>query len=150
MKKFDHIDETGRISLIDITGKPERLMEADASGFIHLKPETIKMIKENEQEKGEVITVAEIAGMQAAKSASQLIPLVHQTVLTQVDVKAYVFPNGIEVKSAIRAVGQVGLETQALTAVSVALLTLFEICKQVDSTPLISDIKLTRKMHEAG
>lgn len=150
MKKFDHMDDKGKINLIDTTSIPESIKEAEASGFIHLKPDTIRLIKENELEKGEMITIAEIAGMQAAKNTSSLIPLVHQVSLTGVDVKAYVYPNGIEVKSVIRSKSHTGLETEALTAVTVALLTLFEVCKNVDGTPVISDIKLTRKMHEAG
>lgn len=149
MKKLDHIDSAGKIDMIDITSRPAGLQEAEASGFINLKPETVRMIKENELEKGEVITIAEIAGIQAAKNTSNLIPLVHYTALTRIDVKAYVYPNGIEVKSSIKAVCQSGLETEALTAVCVALLTLFEICKSVDSSPVISDIKLARKMHGA-
>jgi cyclic pyranopterin phosphate synthase len=149
MKKLDHIDGKGKIDMIDITDRPARIKEAEASGFIHLKPETIRMIKENELEKGEVITIAELAGIQAAKNTSNLIPLVHHISLTRVDVKVYVYPNGIEVKSAIRSVCQAGLETEALTAVSVALLTLFEICKSTDSSPVISDIKLTRKKNDA-
>jgi cyclic pyranopterin phosphate synthase len=148
MKRFDHIDDKGKIKMIDTTGQPAGLKEAEASGFIHLKPDTIRLIKENELEKGEVITIAEIAGMQAAKSASTLVPLVHQALLSRVDVKAYVYPNGIEVKSAIRSVSPSGLETVALTAVCMALLTLFEICKNVDGAPVISDVRLTRKMHE--
>ena len=145
MKKLDHIDDKGKINMIDITGNTERVREAEASGFIHLRPETIKMIKENELEKGEVIAIAEIAGMQAAKNTSSLVPLVHQALLTQVDVKAYLYPNGIEVKSFIRSVGQSGLETEALTAVSVALLTLYEICKSSDNSLVISDLKLNRR-----
>jgi cyclic pyranopterin monophosphate synthase len=148
MKKLDHIDDKGKISMIDITNKPADIKEAEASGFIHLKPETIRMIKENELEKGEVIAVAEIAGIQAAKNASNLVPLVHQVPLTRVDVKAYIYPNGIEVKSLIRSVCQQGLETEALTAVSVALLTLFEICKGADASLAISDIRLTRKIQD--
>ncbi|MBN1789169.1 MAG: hypothetical protein JW830_01645 [Bacteroidales bacterium] len=142
------MDERGKISRMDTTGKPAGLKEAEASGFIHLKPETIRMIKENELEKGEVITMAEMAGMQAAKNTSNIVPLVPQVALSGVEVKAYVFPNGIEVKSVIRSVGHTGLETEALSAVSIALLTLFEICKNVDGAPVISDIKLTRKIHE--
>jgi len=148
MKQFDHIDERGKISMIDTTGKPAGLKEAEASGFIHLKAETIRMIKENELEKGEVITMAEMAGTQAAKNTSNIVPLVHQVSLSGVEVKAYVFPNGIEVKSVIRSVSHTGLETEALSAVSIALLTLFEICKNVDGAPVISDIKLTRKIQE--
>jgi len=145
MKKLDHIDDKGKICMIDTTGKPESIKEAEASGFLHLKTETVNMIRDNELEKGEVITVAEIAGIQAAKSTGTLVPLVRQVSLARADVKAYVYPNGIEVKSLIRSVSQTGLETEALAAVCVSLLTLFEIFKNVDGSAVISDIKLTKK-----
>jgi cyclic pyranopterin monophosphate synthase len=150
MKKSDHTDEKSKINMTEAAGQTKIVKEAEASGFIHLKPETVRMIKDNELEEGEVLAMAEISGMQAAKNTSSLIPLVHHVSFTGVDVKAYLYPNGIEVKSIVKSASQTGLETEALTAVSVALLTLFEICKQVDNSPVISDIKLTRKMHEAG
>jgi cyclic pyranopterin phosphate synthase len=148
MKKLDHIDDKGKINMIDITHKPVGIKEAEASGFIHLKPETIKLIKENEMEKGEVITIAEISGIQAAKSTCHLVPLVHDVPLTRIDVKAYIYPNGIEVKSLVKSVCQSGIEIEALTAVSVALLTIYEICKNADSSMIISDIKLLHKTLE--
>jgi cyclic pyranopterin phosphate synthase len=148
MKKLDHIDEKGKISCIDTTDNSMISRMAEASGFIHLKPETIRMIKENEMERGEVISTAEISGIQAVKNTSNLIPLVHHVSLTRIDVKAYIYPNGIEVKSLIQSVCQQSLETEALTAVTVALLTLFEICKNADSSAAITDIRLLRKTHE--
>jgi cyclic pyranopterin phosphate synthase len=148
MKKLNHIDDKGKINMIDITHKHVGIKEAQASGFIHLKPETINLIKENELQKGEVITLIEISGIQAAKSASHLIPLVQDACLTCCDVKAYVYPNGIEVKSFIKSVSRSGIDIEALTAVSIALLTIYEICKSADSSLAISDIKLLHKTQE--
>jgi cyclic pyranopterin monophosphate synthase len=150
MKKLDHIDEEGKINMIDVTRKPVSDKEAQATGFIHLKAETVKLIKENELQKGEVLTVAEIAGVQAAKATWQLIPLVHDVSLTRVDVKAYIYPNGIGVKSHVKSVSPLGVETEALTAVSAALLTIYEICKNADSGLMISDIKLLHKTAEVS
>jgi cyclic pyranopterin phosphate synthase len=145
MNKLGHIDENGKINMIDNTGKPGGMKEAEASGFLHLKPETVHLIRENELEKGEVITMAEIAGMQAAKRTAELIPLVHQTILTRIDVKAYVFPNGIEVKSLVKADSPSSLEAEALVAVGTALMTLYEMCKTADPSMTISDIRIQRK-----
>jgi cyclic pyranopterin monophosphate synthase len=148
MSKLDHIDGSGKICMSDLTGKPVKTREAEATGFIHLKPETISLIKENEMEKGEVITLAEISGIQAAKMTSQLVPLVHHVALSQIETKAYLYPNGIEVKSTVKADGKSALEIEALTAVSVALLVLYEMCKSTDSSLVISDIKITRKTRD--
>jgi cyclic pyranopterin phosphate synthase len=150
MTKLDHLDKRGKINMIDVTQKPVVIKKAQASGFIHLKPETISLIKDNKLQKGEVITVAEVSGIQAANHASSLIPLALHVSLTHVDVKAYVYPNGIEVKSSVKSVCQSGIEIEALTAVSVALLTIFEICKHADSSMTISDIKLLSKVQEEG
>ena len=145
MKKLDHIDEKGKINMVDNTAQPVGIKEAKATGFIHLKPETIILIKENELEKAEILTVAEIAGIQAAKNTFNLIPLIHSTSLNQIDVKAYIYPNGIEINSYIKSVCQSGLETEAITAVTVALLTIFEFCKAVDSSMIVSEIKILHK-----
>jgi cyclic pyranopterin phosphate synthase len=99
-------------------------------------------------EKGEVISIAEISGIQAAKKASDLIPLINPVDLTGIDVKAYVYQNGIEVKSHVRSECRSSLEIEALSAVSVALLTLYEMCKSVDHTMTISDIKISKKIQE--
>lgn len=146
MQKPDHFDSKGKIQMADHTGKPVKLREAEATGFIHMKSETVRLIKDNETEKGEIITIAEVAGMQAAKSTCQLIPLLHHSSPQYIEVKAYVFPNGIEVKSHIKAEGRSGMEMESLTAVSAALLTLYEFCKNEDSSLVISDIKLSKKI----
>jgi cyclic pyranopterin phosphate synthase len=148
MKKLDHIDDSGKISMTDVTRKVAVIREAQASGFIHLKPETINLIRENELQKGEVITLAEISGIQAVKNTVHLIPLVHDVQLSHIDVKAYIYPNGIEVKSLVKSVCQRGVEVEALTAVSVALLTIYEVCKSSDASIVISDIKMNTRIQE--
>ena len=118
--------------------------EAEATGFIHLKPEIIRMIKENEGGKGEVIELAEKAGVQAVKSARDLIPNIRSSEQTHVEVKAWIYPNGIEVKSQLRSPEPASLESESLMAVITALVTLFELCREIDSAIIISDIKLVR------
>lgn len=125
----------------------ETIMEAEASGFIHLRPDTIRIIKENEGNQDSLILRAETAGIRAAGNTGSFIPLVQPITLTGVEVRAYVYPNGVEIKCIVRSAGQTGLETEALTAVSVALLTLFENCKATDSSAAIADIRITRKTH---
>jgi cyclic pyranopterin phosphate synthase len=118
--------------------------EAEATGFIHLKPEIIRMIKENEGGKGEVIELAEKAGIQAVKSARDLIPHIRSSEQTHVEVKAWIYPNGIEVKSLLSSPEPASLESESLMAVITALVTLFELCREIDSAIIISDIKLVR------
>ena len=117
----------------------------EAIGFIHMKTDTVSKIKDNEQEKNIAIAKAEKSGMEAARNTSLLVPLLHDTELLSVDVRAFVFPNGIEVKSIIRSASQSGVEVEALTAVCAALLTLFEHFKAVDTSLVVSDIKILRR-----
>jgi cyclic pyranopterin phosphate synthase len=123
------------------------ILEAEASGFIHLRPDTVKMIKENEGNQDSLISRAETAGIKAAGNTGSFIPLVRPITLTGVEVRAYVYPNGVEIKSIVRSAGQMGLETEALAAVSIALLTLFESCKSTDSSAAIAEIRIIRKTH---
>jgi cyclic pyranopterin phosphate synthase len=125
----------------------EIIMEAEASGFIHLGPDTVKRIKEDEGKQDSLISRAETAGIQAAKNIGTFIPAIQPVLLSGVDVKAYIYPNGVEVKCCVRSIGQVGLETGALAAVSIALLTMFENCRNTDITAAIADIKVNRKTH---
>lgn len=122
-------------------------MEAEATGFIHLRPDTISMVKEKEGHQDSVIRRAETAGIRAAGNTGSFVPLLQPVTLTGVNVKAYVYPNGIEIKCIVRSAGQTGLETEALAAVSVALLSLFESCKSTDSSAAIAEIRITRKTH---
>jgi cyclic pyranopterin phosphate synthase len=148
MNKLRHIDQNGKVSAIDNSSRLSIMHEAEATGFIHLKPDAVQQIKENELEKGDVLTYAETCGVEAAKRTREFVPLVNDINLTKIEVKAYVYPNGIEVKSFINSVGQSGMEIEALTAVSISLLTLYEICKTADPSLFISDLKILRRANE--
>lgn len=144
-KKFSHTDDHGKANMVDVGNKPVQRRTARASGRIALAAETIRLIRENEMKKGDVLTVAEIAGIQAAKETSRLIPLCHPLQITKVEVKTTLNKNGVEVFSAVSCLGQTGIEMEALTAVSVALLTIYDMCKAVDKTMVIGDIRLDEK-----
>ncbi len=145
MNQFSHLNNEGKANMVDVGGKPEQQRMAKASGFIRLQPETIQLIKENLIKKGDVLTVAEIAGIQAAKETSRLIPLCHPLMLTKVEVKSTVKDDSILMESLVKCTGQTGVEMEALTAVSVALLTIYDMCKAVDKQMLMSEIKLDLK-----
>jgi len=145
MKELSHIDSSGKANMVDVGHKINQLRTATAEGFIKLNKETILLINENQLKKGDVLTVSEIAGIQAAKKTSELIPLCHPLQITKIDVKATVSENGIKVTSFVKCIGQTGIEMEALTAVSVALLTVYDMCKAVDKTMEIGEIKLLEK-----
>lgn len=145
MKQFSHIDNSGKANMVDVGHKPEQGRVAKASGFIQLQSETIQLIRENLIKKGDVLTIAEIAGIQAAKETSRLIPLCHTLLLTKVEVKTRVQENGIRVESMVKCTGKTGVEMEALTAVNIALLTIYDMCKAVDKQMVLSDIKLDFK-----
>ena len=145
MGKLSHINNEGKANMVDVGNKPEQNRVAKASGFIQLLPETLKLINENLIKKGDVLTIAEIAGIQAAKETSRLIPLCHTLLLTKVEVKTTVKENGIFVESMVKCKGQTGVEMEALTAVNVALLTIYDMCKAVDKQMVLSNIKLDFK-----
>ena len=143
--KLSHIDEQGRANMVDVGHKPRQERIAQASGKIIVNNEALKLIESNTIKKGDVLAVAEIAGIQAAKNTSALIPLCHTLMLTKVDVKASIEKDGITVKSLVKTLGQTGVEMEALTAVSVALLTIYDMTKAVDKTMVIEGIKLLEK-----
>ena len=145
MSELSHIDKDGKANMVDVGHKPLQIRVAKASGFIQLQDSTLKQIKENLVKKGDVITIAEIAGIQAAKETSRLIPLCHPLQLTKVDVKAQLQEKGISVSSTTKCIGQTGVEMEALTAVNVALLTIYDMCKAIDKQMVISDIQLDFK-----
>ncbi|MFH1118980.1 MAG: cyclic pyranopterin monophosphate synthase MoaC [Bacteroidota bacterium] len=144
-RKFSHTDDEGKANMVDVGSKTIQLRMATAAGSISLSAETLRLIRENEMKKGDVLTVAEIAGIQAAKETSRLIPLCHPLQLTKVEVKAKLNETGAEVMSLVKCLGQTGVEMEALTAVSVALLTIYDMCKAVDKTMIMGDIRLTDK-----
>ncbi|MBN1340706.1 MAG: cyclic pyranopterin monophosphate synthase MoaC [Bacteroidales bacterium] len=144
-KKLTHTDDKGKLSMVDVTAKPEEVRTARAEGKIKLSPETIRLIRDNEIKKGDVLTVAEVAGIQAAKATHTLIPLCHPLPVTKVDVKADVTGEGVTVISMARCTGRTGIEMEALTAVAVALLTVYDMCKAVDKEMEITGITLLEK-----
>jgi cyclic pyranopterin monophosphate synthase len=145
MNELSHIDPEGKANMVDVGAKPDQVRIAKASGFIVLQPETVRLIKENLVKKGDVITIAEIAGIQAAKETPRLIPLCHNLMITKVEVKGYLKDNGIRIESLVKCTGKTGVEMEALTAVSVALLTIYDMCKAVDKNMVIKDILLDSK-----
>jgi cyclic pyranopterin monophosphate synthase len=145
MKKFSHVDKKGKANMVDVGHKPEQLRIAKAEGFIRLAKETVSLIQENNIKKGDVLTLAEIAGIQAAKKTSDLIPLCHPLQLTKVDVRTTLQANGVKVISEVKCIGQTGVEMEALTAVNIALLTVYDMCKAVDKNMKIENIFLMEK-----
>ncbi|MBI4649457.1 MAG: cyclic pyranopterin monophosphate synthase MoaC [Bacteroidia bacterium] len=145
MEHLSHTDKSGKANMVDVGGKKEQLRVAKATGFIKLMPETLQLIKENLMKKGDVLAVAEIAGIQAAKHTSNLIPLCHPLLLTKVEVTTTIADNGITVNSLVKCKGQTGVEMEALMAVSVALLTIYDMCKAVDKNMIVEKIVLLEK-----
>lgn len=146
--QLSHTNENGRAFMIDVGDKPAQHRLAIAKGFILLQPETVKLIRENEIKKGDVLAVAEIAGIQAAKRTQTLIPLCHPLQLTKIQVACALTESGVEVTSEVRCNGQTGVEMEALTAVSVALLTVYDMCKAVDKEMELGAIRLIEKTKE--
>ncbi len=145
MAELTHTDERGRAHMVDTGGKPVQHRIAASSGRIDMVPETLKLVRASLMKKGDVLTVAEIAGIQAAKECGRMIPLCHNITLDQVVVSLTIDDKGITAVSTISCTGRTGVEMEALTAVSVALLTVYDMCKAVDKTMTITDIKLIRK-----
>jgi len=145
MKKLTHIDDAGRANMVDVGHKSQQNRSATAEGYISLNAETLKLISENQLKKGDVITVAEIAGIQGAKRTSDLIPLCHTLLLTKVDVHCEIIESGIKATCTAKCIGQTGVEMEALTGVQVALLTIYDMCKAVDKAMVISNVRLLEK-----
>jgi len=145
MSKLTHLNEKGKANMVDVAHKPDQVRTAMAEGFIGLQPETITLIRENQMKKGDVLTIAEIAGIQGGKKTSDLIPLCHPLLITKIDVKAVLTENGVTVESFAKCTGKTGIEMEALTAVSVALLTIYDMCKAVDRKMEITGIRLLEK-----
>ena len=145
MKKFSHTNDKGKARMVDVGSKPEQQRTAIAEGHIKLSKASLELIKDNQIKKGDVLTVAEIAGIQAAKKTSELIPLCHPLALTKVKVSTEIVDDGIHVTGEARCIGQTGVEMEALTAVHIALLTIYDMCKAVDKEMVMGDIRLIGK-----
>ena len=145
MTELSHIDPSGKARMVDVSHKPDQLRIARASGHITLEPGTLELLEQNRIQKGDVLTVAQIAGIQAGKKTSELIPLCHPLQITKIDVKATLDKKGVTVESEARCIGQTGIEMEALTAVSIGLLTIYDMCKAVDKGMMIGEIRLVEK-----
>lgn len=143
-----HLRKDGSAAMVDVSGKPVVRREAVAEGFIQLKPETVSAIAEGQMPKGDVLAVARIAGIQAAKKTADLIPLCHQLPLTKVAVDFSVEEKGVRITCSVRTDAKTGVEMEALTAVSVASLTIYDMCKAIDKEMVIQEVKLLQKTKE--
>lgn len=151
MNRLTHLAEDGAAQMVDVSAKERSAREAVASGKIQLRQETLDLISKNQIGKGNVFATARIAGIQAAKRTSELIPLCHNLNLAHVEIEIATSQSGLEVTCTARTVAQTGVEMEALTGVAVALLTIYDMCKAVDKEMVMSDIRLLKKIkREAG
>ncbi|HSF93808.1 MAG TPA: cyclic pyranopterin monophosphate synthase MoaC [Thermohalobaculum sp.] len=148
MSDFTHFDDEGRAVMVDVGAKPATARTATARGVVIMAPGTLDMIVDGRAKKGDVLAVARLAGIMAAKRTPELIPLCHPLMLTKVTVDLTpARPDRIEIEATVKLTGQTGVEMEALTAVSVAALTVYDMCKAVDRAMRITDIRVT---HKAG
>ncbi|MEO8205910.1 MAG: cyclic pyranopterin monophosphate synthase MoaC [Chthoniobacterales bacterium] len=145
MSEFSHLDKDGSVRMVDVSAKPLSARIAKAAGAIRMAPETIRLISENRIAKGNVLATAKIAAIQAAKRTSDWIPLCHPLPLSGIDVEFVIGELEIQIICEARTTAQTGVEMEALTAVSAAALTLYDMCKAVDKAMVIVDIRLLSK-----
>ena len=147
MVKLSHLDESGRARMVDVTAKRETAREAVATGTVRMKPETLALIQSGGVPKGDVIAVAQVAGVMAAKRTCELIPMCHPLLLTSVDVQ--IRPDeqesALQITATVRSMGKTGVEMEALTAVVVAALTVYDMCKAVERGMRIDGVRLLKK-----
>jgi cyclic pyranopterin phosphate synthase len=145
--KLTHVDDAGRAHMVDVGDKPDTDRTAVARGEVHMKPETLALIRAGQMKKGDVLTVAQVAGVMAAKRTSELIPLCHPLPLTSIDVQLSLdeaLP-GVQIAATARTTGKTGVEMEALTAVSVAALTVYDMAKAAEKTMRIQNVRLVEK-----
>ncbi len=142
-----HLDEAGRPRMVDITAKAETVREAVARGRVFLRPETLRLIASGQVAKGDVLATARLAGIMAAKRTPELIPLCHPLLLTDVDVdiRPDEAAHALDIEARVRTTGRTGVEMEALVAVTVAALTVYDMVKAVDKGARIGDVRLARK-----
>jgi cyclic pyranopterin phosphate synthase len=147
MSKLTHLDEHGRAHMVDVGHKPDTERIAIARGEVHMKKETFELIRAGQIKKGDVLTVAQIAGISASKRTSELIPLCHPLFLSKVDVDLVLDESlpGVIITATLRVNGKTGVEMEALTAVSVAALTVYDMAKAAEKTMRIQNIRLIEK-----
>ena len=145
MSKLTHFDEEGRAAMVDVGAKAVTDRRAVASGFVTMRAETLALVTSKSAKKGDVISVAELAGIMGAKQTAAVIPLCHPLPLSEVSVKIAAAEQGLSVWAETKTTGQTGVEMEALTAVSVTCLTIYDMLKAVDREMVIGDIKLLEK-----
>jgi len=147
LMKLTHFDEEGRARMVDVSAKPSTQREAVASGSVYMKPETLRLIRDRQISKGDVLAVARVAGIMAAKKTADLIPMCHPLNISSVSIDFNVDDdkNKVDIKTTVKITGQTGVEMEALTAASVAALTIYDMCKAVDKEMVISEIMLLEK-----
>ncbi len=145
MSRLTHIDETGRANMVDVSAKAVTTREALAEGFVRMSAETLALALSGDAKKGDVRSTAEIAGIMAAKKTSDLIPLCHPLALSKVEVRVEPGEGGLAVTARVRTSGQTGVEMEALTAVSVACLTVYDMLKAADKAMTIEAVRLMEK-----
>jgi cyclic pyranopterin phosphate synthase len=145
MSRLTHIDETGRARMVDVSEKAVTVREALAEGRVRMAPATLALALSGDAKKGDVRAVAEIAGVMAAKKTAELIPLCHPLALSKVEVRVEPAQDGLSVTARVRTTGQTGVEMEALTAVSVACLTIYDMLKAADKAMTIDAVRLMEK-----
>lgn len=146
MSGFTHIDAAGNAVMVDVGDKAVTARTATAKGAVVMQPQTLEMIEKGQAKKGDVLAVAQLAGIMAAKKTADLIPLCHPLALSKVTVTLIpAAPDRVEIEATVKLSGQTGVEMEALTAVSTAALTVYDMCKAVDKGMQITDIRLTHK-----
>ncbi|MCK3659010.1 cyclic pyranopterin monophosphate synthase accessory protein [Pasteurellaceae bacterium Pebbles2] len=147
MTEFTHINQNGEANMVDVSGKQDSVREARAEVFVSMNAETLAMIMAGNHHKGDVFATARIAGIQAAKRTWELIPLCHPLLLSKVEVNLTALPesNQVRIESLCKLTGKTGVEMEALTAASVAALTIYDMCKAVQKDMLISGLRLLEK-----
>lgn len=143
--ELSHVNQDGKAHMVDVSGKPEQIRTASAEGFITLGEETLQKITENSMKKGDVLATARIAGIMAAKQTHMLIPLCHPLPITKIEVELEMEATGIKARGTVRCIGKTGVEMEALTAVQISLLTIYDMCKAVDKKMIMENIHLVEK-----
>jgi cyclic pyranopterin phosphate synthase len=145
MSELTHIDEHGRAKMVDTSAKESTVRRAVASARVLMSPATVAAIRNNTTPKGDPLETARLAGVMAAKRTSELIPLCHPLLLTHVDVRAEIHDDGVHLEAEVSTRAQTGVEMEALTAASVAALTIYDMCKALDKSMTITDVRLELK-----
>lgn len=145
MSELSHVDEQGRVRMVDVSGKDITRRVARASGFVSMQEATAAALKERRTSKGDPLETARLAGIQAAKRTSELVPLCHPLLLEHVEVRATLEARGVRLESEVVMTGKTGAEMEALTAVSVAALAIYDMCKAIDRSMTVEAVRLEHK-----